>query len=124
MPNEAKVVITGNLTNDPELRTVNDKQMLSFTVAVNTTLQKPDNSGYETNFYNVSVWSGIDYIKDKLQKGTQVEVIGPLVLMEYVNKNGQPGHSLNIRSAWEVIPRARMKGGNNGQRNYAHRQRG
>ena len=110
MANDATVFVTGNLIRDPNHNVVNNQMVLSFTIAVNTTLKKEDNSGYESNFYNVSVWGKpAEWLMAKLQKGTQVEVVGDLILQKYTNKTtGETGQSLNIR-AYKVTPRARMK---------------
>lgn len=110
MANDAVVNVTGNLIKDPTHTVTNNQTVVSFTIAANTTMKKEDGSGYESNFYNVSVWGKPgEWLLEKIQKGTQVEVVGDLVLQKYVNKTtGQPGQSLNIR-AFKVTPRARMK---------------
>lgn len=110
MANDAKVFVTGNLIRDPSTSNVNGQTVVQFTIAANTTLKKSDGTGYESNFYNVSMWGKPgEWLLEKIQKGTQVEVCGELVLQKYINKtNGQEGQSLNIR-AYSVTPRARMK---------------
>lgn len=110
MANDATVFITGNLIKDPTHTVVNNQTVVSFTVAVNTTLKKPDDTGYESNFYNVSIWGKPgEWLLEKIEKGTQVEVCGDLVLQKYTNqKTGEAGQSLNIR-AYKVTPRQRMK---------------
>ena len=111
MANDAVAFVTGNLIKDPTHSVVNNQTVVSFTIAVNTTLKKSDNSGgYESNFYNVSVWGKPgEWLLEKIQKGTQVEVVGELVLQKYTNqKTGEAGQSLNIR-AYKVTPRARIK---------------
>lgn len=110
MANDAKVFVTGNLIKDPTSSVVNNQTVVQFTIAANTTLKKEDGTGYESNFYNVSIWGKPgEWLLEKIQKGTQVEVVGALVLQKYSNKQtGQQGQSLNIR-AYDVIPRARLK---------------
>ena len=110
MANDAKVFVTGNLIKDPTHTVANNQTVVSFTVAANTTLKKEDGSGYESNFYNVSVWGKPgEWLLEKIQKGTQVEVCGELMLQKYTNKKtGESGQSLNIK-AYSVTPRARMK---------------
>jgi single stranded DNA-binding protein len=111
MANDACVFVTGNLIKDPTHSVVNNQTVVSFTIAVNTTLKKADGTGYESNFYNVSLWGKPgEWLLEKAQKGTQVEVVGELFLQKYTNKNtGESGQSINIR-AYKVTPRARMKG--------------
>ena len=56
MANDATICVTGNLIKDPTHTVVNNQTVVSFTIGVNTTLKKADGTGYESNFYNVSVW--------------------------------------------------------------------
>ena len=111
MANDAVIHATGNLTKDPTHTTVNGQTAVSFTIAVNTSTKKKDGTGYESNFYNVSIWGyPAERVLERCQKGTQVEVIGDLVAENYVNKTTQEkGQALNIK-AWKVTPRARFKG--------------
>lgn len=109
MPNNSKCVIVGNLTKDPVQNNYNGSTVTSFTVAVSTTKKNGDK--YVSDFYNVSVWgkSG-EFIFPRLQKGTQVQVVGDLILQSYTDKNsGAEKQSLSLR-AWDVIPLARQKG--------------
>lgn len=110
MANDATVFVTGNLIKDPTHSVVNNQTVVSFTIATNTTLKKTDGTGYESNFYNVSVWGKpAEWLLEKIQKGTQVEVCGDLILQKYTNqKTGEAGQSMNIR-AYKVTPRARQK---------------
>lgn len=109
MANDATISVTGNLIKDPTHTTANNQTVVSFTIAANTTMKKQDGTGYETNFYNVSVWGKPgEWLLEKIQKGTSVEVVGDLMLQKYTNKAGETGQSLNIR-AFKVTPRARLK---------------
>ena len=109
MANDATICVTGNLIKDPVHKDVNGQTVVSFTIAANTTLKKEDGSGYETNFYNVSIWGRPgEWLLEKVQKGTSVEVVGDLILQKYTNKNGESGQSMNIK-AYKVTPRARLK---------------
>ncbi len=115
MPNGAKVCIIGNLIKDPETSTTKAGNVTKFTVAVNTTMKKATGEGYESNYYNVSVWGKPgEWLMDKLQKGTSVEVVGGLMQRTYQNSNGQEAKSLDVQ-AWSVQPLMRMKGGSNYQ---------
>lgn len=115
MPNGAKVCIIGNLIKDPETSTTKAGNVTKFTVAVNTTMKKATGEGYESNYYNVAVWGKPgEWLMDKLQKGTSVEVVGGLMQRTYQNSNGQEAKSLDVQ-AWSVQPLMRMKGGSNYQ---------
>ena len=111
MPNNAKISVLGNLIKEPEKNSVNGNTVVSFAIAVSTTLKKQDGSdGYEPNFYNVSIWSkAAEYLFPKLQKGTQVWASGELVAQPYTNKKtGAAGQSLNIK-ATSIEALARLK---------------
>ena len=111
MPNNAKITVLGNLLKDPEKNTVNGSTVVSFSIAVSTTLKKTNGEdGYEPNFYNVSLWGKpAEYLFPKLQKGTQVWATGELIAQPYTNKKtGAAGQSLNIK-ATAVEPLARLK---------------
>jgi single-strand DNA-binding protein len=78
-------VISGNLTKDPALRTLNDgKRVANFTVAVST--------GYGdrkvTEFVQVAAWNGnADFVMRFAKKGTKVMVSGPNYLKSYKNRD-------------------------------------
>lgn len=109
MPANAKVTILGNLTRDPQTRSVGDRTVTSFTVAVNT-LSKKDDGSFESNFYDVSVWgkSG-EYLMQKLQKSSMVLVTGDLAMVEYTAKDNSPRQALRV-TATDVRGVARLKG--------------
>lgn len=108
MPNNAKAVIVGNLTKDPVSNNYNGSTVVSFPVAVNTTKKEGDK--YISDFYNVSVWGKTaEYVMPRLQKGTQVQVVGDLQLQSYKDKTtGADRQSLALRAS-EVLPLARQK---------------
>ena len=111
MPNNAKISVLGNLIKEPEKNNVNGNTVVSFSIAVSTTLKKQNGEdGYEPNFYNVSVWGkSAEYLFPKLQKGTQVWATGELVAQPYTNKKtGAAGQSLNIKAtAVEAVNRVK-----------------
>lgn len=111
MPNNAKVTVLGNLIKEPERTSVNGNTVVSFSIAVSTTLKKRNGEdGFEPNFYNVSIWGKpAEYLFPKLQKGTQVLATGDLVAQPYTNKNtGAAGQSLNVK-AYSVEALNRIK---------------
>ena len=105
MANGATAIVIGRLTREPQHNVVNNQTVVQFSLASDTFLKKEDGTGYETNFYNVSMWGKpAEWLLEKLQKGTQVEVVGELALQKYTNKQtGEAGQSLNIR-AFKVTP--------------------
>lgn len=108
MANNAKIDIVGNVTRDPITRKVGNSNVTSFTVAVNTSSKGPDGN-YKTNFYDVSVWGNQgEYITQKLQKGSQVWVVGDFVQDEYVGTDQKNHIALRIR-AFDVRGLSRLK---------------
>jgi single-strand DNA-binding protein len=83
-----KVMLIGNLTRDPETRTIpSGATVTSFSIAVNTR-RGPQNE--ETLFIKVETWNKTAEIAGQyLQKGSQVLVEGRLKLEEYQTREGQ-----------------------------------
>lgn len=93
-----KVILTGNLTRDPELREIADgSSVLKFDIAVNRGFKDADGN-YITDFFNVSVWGdkGVNCGR-YLFKGSKVGVVGRLQNRTYKDKEG------NNRTVTEVI---------------------
>lgn len=92
-----KLTIIGNLTRDPETRTVSSgSTVCSFTVAVNrrktTNNQQPD-----ADFFRVSAWNKLgDICQRYLAKGRKVAVVGPVSVSSYDGKDGEKRFSLDV----------------------------
>lgn len=101
MANCAKVSLTGRLIKDAEKKSWNNKEYVTFTVAVNTTKKEGDK--YISDLYNVNAWGQVgEFILPRVKKGSLVQVYGDLVVKEYV-KDEVKQKSLNVR-ATEVLP--------------------
>jgi len=108
MPNNAKINLFGNLTKDPEARTVGSNSVVSMGVAVNTMRKNADNT-YRTNFYDVSVWGKPgEYLMQRLQKGSQVWVTGDFAQDEFDGKDGNKHFVLRVDNA-DVRPIGKLK---------------
>lgn len=94
-----KVILIGNLTRDPELRTTSTgDSVCSFTVAVNRRRSSNAEAGQpEADFFRVSVWrqQGENCAK-YLSKGRKVYVSGPVTCRTYVGNDGQTRASLEV----------------------------
>ena len=94
-----KVILIGNLTRDPELRTTPaGDSVCSFTVAVNRRRGSNAEAGQpEADFFRVSVWrqQGENCAK-YLAKGRKVYVSGPVTCRTYVGNDGQTRASLEV----------------------------
>ena len=87
------ITITGNLTRDAELRSLNDgTAVLSFSVA--------DNQGKDKTaiFWNCSLFGKrADSLQQYLTKGQQVTVIGTVSEREWTDKEGNKRKSMDVR---------------------------
>jgi single-strand DNA-binding protein len=84
-------VIEGNLTRDPELKTVGAKEtpVASFGVACNKRVQ--ENGEWKdgpTSFYEVQAWTFMAERVMQLHKGTPVIVVGDLEIQQWEDKEG------------------------------------
>ena len=95
-----RVVLTGNLTRDPELRTTpSGTSVCGLRVACNT--RRKDASGQwvdKPNYFDVTVWGAQgENCARFLEKGRPVAVAGRLDWREYQDKDG------NKREAIEIV---------------------
>jgi single-strand DNA-binding protein len=112
-----KIILIGNLTRDPELRTTpNGISVCSFTIAVN---RKFASQGGErqTDFFRINTWRQLaDTCQKFLLKGRKVAVVGELQARTYAGNDGVTRMSLEV-SADEVeflTPKGQQEGGYEG----------
>lgn len=88
------VVLAGNLTADPELRS---ERLLTFTVAVNRRAKNADGEwGDSAHFFDVKVLGNrASSLSGILEKGRAVTVLGDLV-QERWEKDGQKRSALRV----------------------------
>jgi single-strand DNA-binding protein len=86
-----KVILLGNLGNDPEVKHLdNGKAVANFSIATSESYkdkqgQKVDN----TQWHNIVLWSPLAEIAEKfLSKGSQVYIEGKLTTRSYEDKQG------------------------------------
>ena len=96
-----KLMIIGNLTRDPELRTTQSgTSVCSFTVAVNrrqTASQKQNGQQPEADFFRVSAWRELGENCAKwLIKGRKVAVVGPVSVSTYTGQDGKNYANLEV----------------------------
>ena len=80
----------GNLTSEPQLKfTTNNTPVASFTIAVNRNHTKEDGTK-ETDFINIVVWNKrAENVKNYLDKGSKVGIVGRLQVRKYQNERGE-----------------------------------
>ena len=96
-----QLMIIGNLTKDPELRTTaTGLSVCSFTVAVNkrqTQQQRQNHQQPEADYFRVSAWRERGEVCAKyLSKGKKVCVIGTIAARAYTNSKGEVAASLEV----------------------------
>ena len=91
-----RMMIIGNLTRNPELRSTSDgTSVCSFAVAVNK--PKKDGKDQEADFFNVSAWRQLgENCAKYLAKGRKVCVIGPVSCRSFTRNDGSAGASLEV----------------------------
>lgn len=94
-----RVIITGNLTRDPELRTLQSgTSVCELRVAVNSS--RKDESGNwvdKPNYFNVKVWGAQgENCATYLTKGRPVAIDGRLDWREWEGQDGQKRQSVEI----------------------------
>jgi single-strand DNA-binding protein len=99
MNNINRVIITGNLTADPELRsTPNGKPVCSLRIACGTRRKSSDGEWVEKpNYFNVTVWGAQGESAARyLSKGRPVAVDGRLEWREWETDDGGKRQAVDI----------------------------
>lgn len=98
MNNINRVVITGNLTADPELRaTPNGKPVCSLRIACNTRRKSGEEWVDKPNYFSVTVWGAQgENAARYLSKGRPVAVDGRLEWREYEAQDGSKRQVVDI----------------------------
>lgn len=92
-----KIIITGRLSRDPELKTTNNGvEFCNFSVAVDRRHKDADGTR-KADFFNVTAWrqAGV-FVNQYFKKGDGINIEGRMESRKYVDKEG------NNRTAWEV----------------------
>lgn len=82
-----KVILSGRLTTDGEIRTTSsNKKVYSGTLAVKRTHKNAEGE-YESDFFNLVLWNPMDYIKNYAKKGVRALVEGKIQQRSYEDKD-------------------------------------
>jgi single-strand DNA-binding protein len=114
-----RVVMTGNLTRDPELRNLpSGTSVCSLRIACNT--RRKDESGQWTdkpNYFDVTVWGAQgENCAQYLAKGRPVAIDGRLEWREWQDKDGNKRQSVDIIADSVQFLGSRDGAGENGGR--------
>lgn len=93
-----KVILTGRLTANPELKTTTSGvSVTTFSIAVQRNFKNADGS-YGTDFINITAWrSQAEFITRYFEKGQLITVVGSLQSRNYEDKTGAK------RTAFDVV---------------------
>lgn len=115
-----KVIVSGNLTRDPELRMAGSTPLLQMGIAVNDRKKNNTTGDWEDvpNFFDVIVWGARgEALSRFLQKGSKVVVSGRLRWSQWQNKEGENRSKVEIvaEDVEFLSPRDGSGGGSNSQ---------
>jgi len=115
-----KLIIIGNLTRDPETRTVSSgSTVCSFTVAVNRRRSSQNSNQPDAAFFRVSAWNKLgDNCQRFLAKGRKVCVMGSVSVSSYEAKDGSTRFSLDVFASDVEFLSSRSEDQNNGGSGY------
>ena len=120
-----RVVLTGNLTRDPELRHLNTgTAVCSLRLAVNT--RRKDQSGQwidKPNYFDITVWGQQgENVAQYCAKGRPIAVDGRLEWREFTDKDGNKRQAVDIvaDSVQFLGGRDDAPGGNGGGQRFAN----
>ncbi len=94
-----QVIIMGNLTRDPELRTIPSGQSVcSFSIAVNRSWTGQDGQTQEsTDFFDIVAWAKLgELVNQYLKKGRKCLVVGRLQTRSWEAQDGSKRKSTEI----------------------------
>jgi len=97
-----RIYLKGNLTKDPEYKTIAEKELVNFRIAVNESVGQGKE---ETVYSDVDGWdSHAKYAQNvSLQKGDRVHIEGRIKQREWLDKNQQK------RINYSVLPNSFSK---------------
>jgi single-strand DNA-binding protein len=88
-----KATLIGNLGNDPEIRTANNKkEVVSFSIATSDSWKDKETGERktETIWHNIAIYNAglVSVVKKYLKKGSKIYLEGKIVNSKYVDDKG------------------------------------
>lgn len=101
-----KIIISGNICRDVELKYYNDKKCVKNTIAVRRDYKNKEGN-YDSDFLTFSVWNNqAEYLNNYGKKGDKIIISGKMQNNNYQNQNGDMVYSNDILvESIEVIAR-------------------
>lgn len=110
-----KVMLMGNITNDPELRfTTGGTGVLSFGIATNRNYKSGEEWKDEVTYHNIVVWRNAESLAKRVKKGTKIFIEGRIGTRSWDGSDGEKKYKTEI-TADSVSLIARYEG--EGQKN-------
>lgn len=99
MANLNLIVLTGRMTADPELRTIdNGASVVNFSIAVQRGYKPAGAEDYPVDFLDIVAWrKTAEFVGNYFKKGSMITVVGSLETRKYQDKNTGAN-----RTAYEV----------------------
>ena len=93
-----KVILIGNLVEDPELKqTPNGVPVTNFRIAVQRRFQKTSEGQSDADFINIVCWrQSAEFVKRFFNKGRSILVCGQLQSRTWTDNNGQKRYTLEV----------------------------
>lgn len=87
-----QVILTGNITNDLEVKPAGQSQVLKFGLGVRGNFKKD-----ETNFIQIEAWGkSAELIEQYCQKGSKILVVGELKQDRFEDKEGNKREKIKV----------------------------
>jgi single-strand DNA-binding protein len=92
------ILVEGNLTRDPELRTTpGGTSVCAFALASNRYFRQNDATEKEVSFFDVEAWARLaESCGEQLKKGRGVRVVGRLKQDRWNDQDGKPHSKVKI----------------------------
>lgn len=102
-----KVMLIGNLGNEPEIKELNSgKKVANFSLATSESYfdEKAQEKRTLTDWHKVSVWGGLAEVVEKyLSKGSKVYIEGKLKHKSYENESGEKKYFTEVQTSSLVM---------------------
>ena len=91
-----KFLVSGRLTADPEIQTVDENRFCKFSIACDRPKRKGEDKA-EVDFFNCIAWNrNADVVVDWFGKGDMITLVGAVHINHY-EKNGQKCSSIEVK---------------------------
>lgn len=90
-----QVTLIGRVGKDPDIKTVADKTVMSFSLATTYSVKKDGEYENKTDWHNISIWDASDYIVKNIRKGQNLSITGSIRYDKY-EKDGKTSYFTKI----------------------------